>query len=46
MDPALGVAEVFAHSRRPPRVTAGTLAGEAAAQISAIRAASRSGPAD
>lgn len=46
MDPDLGAAEVFAHSRRPPRVTAGTLAGEAAGQISASRGASEGGPVD
>ena len=46
MDPALGVAEVFARSRRPPRVNAGALAGEAASQISDSRTASRGRPAD
>jgi len=39
MDPDLGVAEVFARSRRPPRVTAGIHAAECAAQIAAFRAA-------
>jgi tRNA(adenine34) deaminase len=37
MDPDLGIAEVFARARRPPRVTAGVLAAEAAAQIAALR---------
>lgn len=39
MDPDLGVAEVFARSRRPPSVTAGILATETAAQIASFRAA-------
>ena len=39
MDPDLGVDDVFARSSRPPRVTAGILANEAAAQIAAARAA-------
>lgn len=38
LDPELGVAEVFARARRPPRVTAGILATEAAAEIAAFRA--------
>jgi tRNA(adenine34) deaminase len=38
MDPDLGVADVFAHARNPPHVTAGVLATEVAAQIAAIRA--------
>jgi tRNA(adenine34) deaminase len=38
MDPDLSVADVFAFARRPPRVTAGVLAAEAAAQIAAFRA--------
>ena len=42
MDPDLGVAEIFARARRPPRVIAGILATEAAAQIAAFR--SRGGP--
>ena len=39
MDPELGVAEVFALARRPPRVVAGVLAEEAAAAIASFRAA-------
>lgn len=39
MDPDLGVADVFARARRPPRVIAGILAAEAAAQISSFRSA-------
>jgi tRNA(adenine34) deaminase len=46
MDPDLGVAEIFARSRRPPRVTAGLLADEAAAQINAFRDASWGGLVD
>ena len=46
MDPDLGVADVFASSQDPPRVTAGILAREAAAQIAAFRAASSSSPID
>lgn len=46
MDPDLGVAEIFAHARRPPRVTAGRLAGEASGQIGAIRGASPGLPID
>jgi tRNA(adenine34) deaminase len=38
MDPDLGVDAVFARARRPPSVTAGVLATEAAAQIAALRA--------
>lgn len=37
MDPDLGVAEVFARAAHPPRVTAGVLASEAAAQIATLR---------
>ena len=37
MDPDLGVEDVFARARRPPRVRAGILAREAAAQIAAAR---------
>jgi tRNA(Arg) A34 adenosine deaminase TadA len=40
MDPNLGVAEVFARARRPPRVTPGILAAESAAQIASFRQAS------
>ena len=40
MDPDLAVADIFARARRPPRVTAGVLADEAAAQIADFRAAS------
>jgi tRNA(adenine34) deaminase len=39
MDPDLAIADVFARARRPPRVTAGVLADEAAAQIAAARTA-------
>ena len=42
MNPNLGVADVVARSANPPRVTAGVLADEAAAQIAALRAASAS----
>jgi len=41
MDPDLGVAEVFARARRPPRVIAGILAAESAAQIASFRKGSR-----
>jgi tRNA(adenine34) deaminase len=37
MDPDIGVADVFARARRPPRITAGILATEAAAQIASFR---------
>jgi tRNA(adenine34) deaminase len=37
MDPSLGVADVFARSRRPPLVTSGVLAAACAAQIEALR---------
>jgi tRNA(adenine34) deaminase len=37
MDPDLGVADVFARARQPPRVSAGVLAGESAAQIARFR---------
>lgn len=40
MDPDLGVADVFARARRPPLVTAGILADEAAGQIASFRGAS------
>jgi len=46
MDPDLGVAEVFARARRPPRVTAGVLAAESAAQIEGFRGAEVRGPID
>ena len=46
MDPDLDVAAVFNRARRPPRVTAGVLAHECAAQIAAFRAAAGSPPAD
>lgn len=39
MDPDLGVAEVMARARRPPAVTAGVLADEAAAQLASLRTA-------
>jgi tRNA(adenine34) deaminase len=38
MDPDLGVADVFARSSRPPRITSGILATESGAQIAAFRA--------
>ncbi len=37
LDPDLGVADVFGRARRPPRVTAGILAAEAAAEIASFR---------
>ena len=37
LDPDIDVAAVFARSRRPPRVTAGILATEAAAEIASFR---------
>jgi tRNA(Arg) A34 adenosine deaminase TadA len=40
LDPDLAVADVFARAGRPPRVTSGLLADEAAAQIASFRAAS------
>jgi tRNA(adenine34) deaminase len=40
MDPDLGVAAVFARARHPPRVTAGILAQDSAAQIASFRSAS------
>lgn len=40
MDPDLGVADIFARARRPPRVTARILAAESAAQIASFRTAS------
>jgi tRNA(adenine34) deaminase len=40
MDPDLGVAEVFARARNPPRVIAGILAAESAAQIASSRSSS------
>lgn len=46
MDPNLGVAEVFARARRPPRVTGGVLAAESAAQIAGFRGAEHGRPID
>jgi tRNA(adenine34) deaminase len=46
MDPNLTVSDVFARSQNPPRVTAGVVADEAAAQIAAFRAATPSPPPD
>jgi tRNA(adenine34) deaminase len=40
MDPDLGVADVFARARRPPRVIAGILADESASQIASFRSGS------
>lgn len=37
MDPDLGVADVFARAAHPPRVTAGILSTESAAQIAEFR---------
>jgi tRNA(adenine34) deaminase len=37
MDPDLGVADVFARAHHPPRVTAGILAAESAAQVASFR---------
>ncbi len=37
LDPALSVADVFARALHPPRVTAGILATEAAAEIASFR---------
>lgn len=45
-DPNLGVAQVFAAARRPPHVTAGVLAEEAAAQIASFRTANQRPPVD
>jgi tRNA(adenine34) deaminase len=42
MDPDLGVADVFARARHPPRVIAGILADEAAGQIASFRSMSGS----
>jgi tRNA(adenine34) deaminase len=44
MDPDLGADEVFARARRPPRVTAGVLSLETAAQIGRYRAAAPGAP--
>jgi tRNA(adenine34) deaminase len=38
MDPDLGIADVFARARRPPRIEGGVLADEAAEQIAGYRA--------
>jgi tRNA(adenine34) deaminase len=46
MDPDLDVAAVFARSRRPPMVSGGILAEEAALQIAAARVASDGPPID
>jgi tRNA(adenine34) deaminase len=46
MDPDLGVADVFARSAAPPRVIAGVLAAETAAQIASFRAGSDQPPVD
>jgi tRNA(adenine34) deaminase len=39
MDPDLGIVDVFARARRPPRIESGFLAEEAAAQIARYRGA-------
>ena len=44
LDPDLGVADVFARARRPPAVTSGVLAVEAAAAIEGARAAGGTPP--
>jgi hypothetical protein len=41
MDPDLSVADVFARARRAPRVVAGVLADECAAQIASFRRETR-----
>ena len=46
LDPDLDVAAVLARARRPPTVTAGIRAHEAAAQIAAARSASAGRPID
>jgi tRNA(adenine34) deaminase len=46
MDPDLAVADIFARSHHPPRVTSGVLASEAASQIAAARAATAHPPVD
>lgn len=46
MDPDLGVAEIFARARRPPRIVAGVLADETATQIAGFRGASPDQPVD
>ncbi|HUQ44836.1 MAG TPA: nucleoside deaminase [Candidatus Limnocylindria bacterium] len=46
MDPDLAVADVFARAANPPRVTAGVLAEEAAAQIASFRVAASAPPID
>ena len=46
MDPALSVADVFARARRPPRVSGGILAAEAAAQVARAREANAGRPSD
>jgi tRNA(adenine34) deaminase len=38
MDPDLGIADVFARARRPPRVSGGVLADDAASEIAGYRA--------
>jgi tRNA(adenine34) deaminase len=46
LDPDLGVAEVLARARRPPRINAGVLAAESAAQIASLRAGEADPPID
>lgn len=46
LDPDLAVADVIARAKRPPRVTAGVLADEAAAQIASFRDAAEAPPPD
>ena len=46
MDPDLGAEDVFARSARPPRVTSGIRAEEAAAQVAAARKAAGAKPVD
>jgi len=46
MDPDLDVTAVFARARRPPHVTGGILAEEAAAEIAAVRSSAKATPVD
>jgi tRNA(adenine34) deaminase len=46
MEPDLGVKEIFARARRPPRVRSGVLDEKSAAQISAFRATTEQPPPD
>ena len=46
MDPDLGIGDVFARAKRPPRVSGGMLADEAAGQIRGFRGRERGAPPD